>query len=165
MQDGSSSLYISLRYPNDPMILQSDEEPMSTSTLEAVSSTSTLNSVLRSSPLSGPNHNHNHLISQLINNPMASSNSNNNLHNTNGNQSFASLLNDSETNGVGNGCSSTSLLQNALQNNCSANGLIDARHIKRENSVAAANPLLAGEFSFLFYSFMRCFEVPSMNQH
>ncbi|XP_069991507.1 ecdysone-induced protein 74EF isoform X3 [Penaeus vannamei] len=128
----------------------SDEEPMSTSTLEAVSSTSTLNSVLRSSPLSGPNHNHNHLISQLINNPMASSNSNNNLHNTNGNQSFASLLNDSETNGVGNGCSSTSLLQNALQNNCSANGLIDARHIKRENSVAAANPLLAGLLSSPF---------------
>ncbi|XP_063603982.1 ecdysone-induced protein 74EF-like isoform X4 [Penaeus indicus] len=128
----------------------SDEEPMSTSTLEAVSSTSTLNSVLRSSPLSGPNHNHNHLISQLINNPMASSNSNNNLHNTNGNQSFASLLNDSETNGVGNGCSSTSLLQNALQNNGSANGLIDARHIKRENSVAAANPLLAGLLSSPF---------------
>ncbi|XP_047492883.1 ecdysone-induced protein 74EF-like isoform X7 [Penaeus chinensis] len=131
----------------------SDEEPMSTSTLEAVSSTSTLNSVLRSSPLSGHNHNHNHLISQLINNPMASSNSNNNLHNTNGNQSFASLLNDSETNGIGNGCSSTSLLQNALQNNGSANGLIDARHIKRENSVAAANPLLAEAWPISHWAF------------
>lgn len=113
---------------------------MSTSAMDTVSSTSTYTTLLRS-----PQHsmsNHNHLISHLGNNPSASPLGHHMQH-TNGSQTFESLLNDSETNG--NGCTNTPLLQNALQNNA-PNGLIDARHIKRENSVAAANPLLAGEY-------------------
>ncbi|XP_045137238.1 ecdysone-induced protein 74EF-like isoform X2 [Portunus trituberculatus] len=115
----------------------SDEEPMSTSTMDIVSSTSTLTPLLRS-----PQHglsNHNHLMSHLSSNPTASPLTHHMQH-TNGGQTFESLLND-ETNGT-----NTSLLQNALQNNAQ-NGLIDVRHIKRENSVAAANPLLAGLLS------------------
>ncbi|XP_050738165.1 ecdysone-induced protein 74EF-like isoform X2 [Eriocheir sinensis] len=117
------------------METMSDEEPMSTSTMDAVSSTSTL-TLMRS-----PQHSmssHSHLMSHLGNNACASPLGHHMQH-TNGSQTFESLLNDSETNG--NGCTNTSLLQNALQNN--PNGLIDPRHIKRENSVAAANPLLA----------------------
>lgn len=112
---------------------------MSTSTMDAVSSTSTL-TLMRS-----PQHSmssHSHLMSHLGNNACASPLGHHMQH-TNGSQTFESLLNDSETNG--NGCTNTSLLQNALQNN--PNGLIDPRHIKRENSVAAANPLLAGLLS------------------
>ncbi|XP_045588684.2 ecdysone-induced protein 74EF [Procambarus clarkii] len=127
----------------------SDEEPMSTSAMETVSSTSTLTTLLRSSPHSNLNHNHNHLITQLMNSAPISSISNNLQHN-NGSQTFASLLNDSEANG--GGCSSTPLLQNALQNNIS-NGLIDSRHIKRENSVAAANPLLAEVWPISHWAF------------
>ncbi|XP_068202341.1 ecdysone-induced protein 74EF isoform X1 [Palaemon carinicauda] len=123
----------------------SDEEPMST--METVSSTSTLTPLSRSSPLS-MNTNHTHLVNQLINNPQLSSNN----HNVSS-QSFASLLNDSDVNGVGNGCSSTSLLQNALQNNTSTTGPIDTRHIKRENSVAAANPLLAEAWPISHWAF------------
>lgn len=134
-------------------LFQSDEEPMSTSTMDTVSSTSTLTTLLRSPTHSSASHNHSHLIAQLMNNPSASS-INNNLQHTNGSQTFASLLNDSETNS--GGCSSTPLLQNALQNNVS-NGLIDARHIKRENSVAAANPLLAGEYCRAHLNWMKCF--------
>ncbi|KAG0714661.1 Ecdysone-induced protein 74EF isoform A [Chionoecetes opilio] len=116
----------------------SDEEPMSTSTMDTVSSTSTLTPLLRS-----PHHalsNHNHLMSHLNNNPSASPLSHH-LQHTNGGHTFESLLNDEM-----NGCTNTSLLQNALQNH-TQNGLIDVRHIKRENSVAAANPLLAGLLS------------------
>ncbi|KAK8753042.1 hypothetical protein OTU49_002205 [Cherax quadricarinatus] len=122
----------------------SDEEPMSTSAMETVSSSSsTLTTLLRSPPHSTLNHNHSHLITQLINSPQNTSLSNN-LQHINGSQTFASLLNDSETDN--GGCSNAPLLQNALQNNLS-NGLIDSRHIKREHSVAAANPLLAGLLS------------------
>ncbi|MPC63057.1 hypothetical protein E2C01_057149 [Portunus trituberculatus] len=127
-----------------PLPHQSDEEPMSTSTMDTVSSTSTLTPLLRS-----PQHglsNHNHLMSHLSSNPTASPLIHHMQH-TNGGQTFESLLND-ETNGT-----NTSLLQNALQNNAQ-NGLIDVRHIKRENSVAAANPLLAGECCTRSYLFV-----------
>ncbi|CAL4068376.1 unnamed protein product [Meganyctiphanes norvegica] len=135
---------------------------------DCVSSTSTLTNLLRSSPASGNINQQNNIIAHLINNSSSNNNNNSssshNLHNSSSNsssnhhQSFASLLNDVDTSGSnncsssslnGNNCSSSaaSLLQNALQNN---SGLIDPRHIKRENSVAAANPLLAGLLSSSF---------------
>lgn len=124
---------------------------------DCVSSTSTLTNLLRSSPASGNINHQNNIIAQLINSSSSSNNNNSssshNLNNSSSSchQSFASLLNDVETSGSNN-CSSSSisaasLLQNALQNN---SGLIDPRHIKRETSVAANNPLLAGLLSSSF---------------
>ncbi|XP_076068220.1 uncharacterized protein LOC143040729 isoform X4 [Oratosquilla oratoria] len=122
----------------------SDEEPISSSNLNNVSSTSTLTSLLRSTPLNASSHHHN-LLSQLVNSPSHNGGINN--------QSFASLLGDTDGGNMGMGV--TSLLQNALQQQQQQQQqqhqqqqqqqqqLLESRGIKREHSVAAANPLLA----------------------
>lgn len=113
------------------------------------SNSTTLTSLLKPSSLSSPNNNgghlnannnNNHVLTPLVNstNGQLNYNDSNNID-----SSFASLLSDTETSSsLGDHCSTNpSMLQNALQNN----HMEPQRRIKKENSVAASNPLLAGK--------------------